>query len=132
MWRPGWGSRSSHPSLADVALTRCLGPARARKAHEPINRLIWPPGPPRALGRAAPPAARPSSPDAARARFSPTPRSSSRRALVVRNSGGGKIDVRESGLNSVENEVVRNNLMGRSRYMSKKGWVDAQGRKVRT
>jgi hypothetical protein len=26
---------------------------------------------------------------------------------------------------------VRNNLMGKSRYMEKKGWVDAQGRKVR-
>jgi hypothetical protein len=33
------------------------------------------------------------------------------------------------GLNSIENDVVKQNLMGKSRYMEKKGWVDAQGRK---
>merc|ERR1712224_320268 len=33
------------------------------------------------------------------------------------------------GVYSVEDETVRNNLMGVSRYMDKKGWVDAQGRK---
>merc|ERR1712224_677935 len=32
------------------------------------------------------------------------------------------------GVNSVEDETVRNNLMGVSRYMDKKGWVDPQGR----
>merc|ERR1719229_1607252 len=30
---------------------------------------------------------------------------------------------------SVEDDVVRNNLMGVSRYMNKKGWTDPQGRK---
>merc|ERR1719321_1565252 len=33
------------------------------------------------------------------------------------------------GVYSVEDETVRNNLMGVSPYMKKKGWVDAQGRK---
>merc|ERR1711907_713106 len=33
------------------------------------------------------------------------------------------------GVNSVDDETVRNNLMGVSRYMNKKGWLDAQGRK---
>merc|ERR1712118_302011 len=32
------------------------------------------------------------------------------------------------GVSSVKNEVLRNNLMGVSRFMNKKGWVDAQGR----
>merc|ERR1712124_120735 len=33
------------------------------------------------------------------------------------------------GVYSVEDETVRNNLMGVSPYMNKKGWVDPQGRK---
>merc|ERR1711879_455532 len=33
------------------------------------------------------------------------------------------------GADSVENDTVRNNLMGVSRYMNKKDWVDSQGRK---
>merc|ERR1711904_45624 len=32
------------------------------------------------------------------------------------------------GVYSVDDETVRNNLMGVSRYMNKKGWLDAQGR----
>merc|ERR1711981_1383737 len=32
------------------------------------------------------------------------------------------------GVTSVDDETVRNNLMGVSRYMDKKGWVDSQGR----
>merc|ERR1712216_536662 len=32
------------------------------------------------------------------------------------------------GVISVSDLTVRNNLMGVSRYMSKKGWVDSQGR----
>jgi hypothetical protein len=44
-------------------------------------------------------------------------------------SGGGKVDITKVGLNSIEDEVVKQNLMGRSRYMGKKDWVDAQGRK---
>merc|ERR1712188_39726 len=31
--------------------------------------------------------------------------------------------------NSVNDDTVRNNLMGVSRYMNKKGWLDSQGRK---
>merc|ERR1711937_670731 len=30
---------------------------------------------------------------------------------------------------SVDDDTVRNNLMGVSRYMNKKGWLDSQGRK---
>merc|ERR1712124_124230 len=33
------------------------------------------------------------------------------------------------GAFSVNDDTVRNNLMGVSRYMNKKGWLDAQGRK---
>merc|ERR1712118_39130 len=33
------------------------------------------------------------------------------------------------GSYSVDDDTVRNNLMGVSRYMNKKGWLDAQGRK---
>merc|ERR1712188_324953 len=33
------------------------------------------------------------------------------------------------GVYSVDDDTVRNNLMGVSRYMNKKGWLDAQGRK---
>merc|ERR1712070_214723 len=33
------------------------------------------------------------------------------------------------GVYSVDDETVRNNLMGVSRYMNKKGWLDAQVRK---
>eukprot|EP00879_Flechtneria_rotunda_P000163 GHRR01000233.1.p1 GENE.GHRR01000233.1~~GHRR01000233.1.p1 ORF type:complete len:147 (+),score=39.97 GHRR01000233.1:163-603(+) len=44
-------------------------------------------------------------------------------------SGGGKTDLNKVGLNSVGDKTVQNNLMGKSRYMDKKGWVDSQGRK---
>ncbi|KAI8471951.1 MAG: photosystem II 10 kDa polypeptide PsbR-domain-containing protein [Monoraphidium minutum] len=54
---------------------------------------------------------------------------SGRRTLVVRNSSEPKTNLKEVGLNSVENDTVRNNLMGKSRFMEKKGWVDSQGRK---
>merc|ERR1719399_70638 len=33
------------------------------------------------------------------------------------------------GVSSVEDQTVRNNLMGVSRYMNKAGWIDSQGRK---
>merc|ERR1712025_373570 len=33
------------------------------------------------------------------------------------------------GMQSVQDSTVRNNLMGVSNYMNKKGWVDSQGRK---
>ncbi|KAL6766988.1 PSBR1 [Auxenochlorella protothecoides x Auxenochlorella symbiontica] len=40
-----------------------------------------------------------------------------------------KTDIAKQGLNGIENEVVKNNLMGRSRFQNKKDWVDASGRK---
>merc|ERR1719183_763547 len=43
------------------------------------------------------------------------------------NSSGKKSTPK--GANSVEDDTVRNNLMGVSRFMNKKGWVDPQGRK---
>merc|ERR1719183_201135 len=43
------------------------------------------------------------------------------------NSSGKK--QAPKGVNSVEDDTVRNNLMGVSRFMNKKGWVDSQGRK---
>jgi photosystem II protein len=52
-----------------------------------------------------------------------------RRQAVVLASGGGKTDLKKVGVNSVEDEVVKNNLLGVSRYMNKKDWVDSSGRK---
>lgn len=40
-----------------------------------------------------------------------------------------KTDIRKQGLESIKDDVVKANLMGVSRKMDKKGWVDAQGRK---
>ena len=50
------------------------------------------------------------------------------RALVVVASSG-KTDINKVGLNSVKDDVVRNNLMGKSRKMASKDWTDSQGRK---
>jgi photosystem II 10kDa protein len=44
-------------------------------------------------------------------------------------ASSGKTDITKVGLNSIENDVVKSNLMGKSRVMGKKGWVDPQGRK---
>jgi photosystem II 10kDa protein len=44
-------------------------------------------------------------------------------------ASSGKTDITKVGLNSIENETVKANLMGKSRVMNKKGWVDSQGRK---
>ena len=46
---------------------------------------------------------------------------------VVAN--GKKTDISKQGLSGVKNDVVRRNLEGVSKYMDKKGWVDAQGNK---
>jgi len=51
------------------------------------------------------------------------------RRSVVAKTGGGKTELSKVGLNSIENDVVKQNLMGKSRYMEKKGWTDSQGRK---
>merc|ERR550514_1547558 len=50
-----------------------------------------------------------------------------RNSKVSLNSSGKKQPPK--GVSSVEDETIRNNLMGVSRYMNKKGWVDSQGRK---
>merc|ERR1711976_711828 len=47
------------------------------------------------------------------------------RAII--NSSGNKQPPK--GVSSVKDDTIRNNLMGVSRFMDKKGWVDAQGRK---
>lgn len=52
-----------------------------------------------------------------------------RKVLSVVASGGGKIDITKVGLEGIDDPVVQQNLKGRSRFMSKKGWVDSQGRK---
>jgi photosystem II protein len=44
-------------------------------------------------------------------------------------SNGKKIDINKQGLNSVKNDVVKLNLMGKSKTMEKKDWKDANGRK---
>lgn len=44
-------------------------------------------------------------------------------------ASSGKVDISKQGLNSIDNEVVKQNLMGRSRFMKDKNWVDSQGRK---
>jgi hypothetical protein len=48
---------------------------------------------------------------------------------IVANKGGKKTDIKKLGMNSIKEGVVKNNLMGVSKYMDKKGWVDAQGNK---
>ena len=40
-----------------------------------------------------------------------------------------QIDISKQGLNSVSNETVKLNLMGKSKSMEAKDWVDPQGRK---
>merc|ERR1712083_515525 len=52
-------------------------------------------------------------------------KANSHRNIIVK-SGPRKAP---KGVYSVGDETVRNNLMGVSRYMNKKGWVDPQGRK---
>lgn len=59
------------------------------------------------------------------------------RAIVRRSSrrsvkpvaSSGKIDITKQGLNSIPEGTVKQNLMGRSRFMKQKGWTDSQGRK---
>merc|ERR1711977_491120 len=48
-------------------------------------------------------------------------------STIVVASSGKKTSPK--GTSSVDDETVRNNLMGVSRYMNKKGWLDSQGRK---
>ena len=47
--------------------------------------------------------------------------------VIVAN--GKKVDISKQGLNGVKNPVVKLNLMGRSKTMEDKNWVDPQGRK---
>ena len=49
------------------------------------------------------------------------------RSVVMAN--GKKVDVSKQGLNSIKNPTVQLNLMGRSKTMQDKNFVDPQGRK---
>ncbi|KAL6761053.1 photosystem II 10 kDa polypeptide PsbR-domain-containing protein [Haematococcus lacustris] len=53
----------------------------------------------------------------------------STRQTVRPVASSGKVDINKQGLNSIEDPVIKQNLMGRSRFMGKKDWVDSQGRK---
>ena len=44
-------------------------------------------------------------------------------------ANGKKVDVSKQGLNSIKNPTVKLNLMGTSKTMKNKDWVDPQGRK---
>ena len=44
-------------------------------------------------------------------------------------ANGKKVDVSKQGLNSIKNPTVQLNLMGQSKTMKAKDWVDPQGRK---
>jgi hypothetical protein len=44
-------------------------------------------------------------------------------------ASGKKVDIKKQGLNSIDNKIVKLNLMGVSETMKKKDWVDASGRK---
>ena len=48
---------------------------------------------------------------------------------VIVASGAKKVDIKKQGLNSIQNEVVKKNLMGVSDTMKKRDWTDANGRK---
>jgi len=51
------------------------------------------------------------------------------RSVVRPVASSGKVDIKKQGMESIDNEVVKQNLMGRSRVMKKKDWKDASGRK---
>ena len=44
-------------------------------------------------------------------------------------SGGKRTDPNKVGIKSVVNDVIRNNLLGVSRSMDKKDFIDPQGQK---
>lgn len=56
---------------------------------------------------------------------------STRQAIDTRvvASKGKKTDIGKQGLSGIKNAVVKNNLMGISTMMDKKGWLDSSGRK---
>jgi hypothetical protein len=54
---------------------------------------------------------------------------SNTRTSVIARSGAKKTDLKKQGLNSVANASVQANLMGISKSMKDKNWVDASGRK---
>jgi len=54
------------------------------------------------------------------------------RAPATRNvvqANSKKTDIKKQGLESIKNAVVKQNLMGVSASMNKKGWTDPSGRK---
>eukprot|EP01023_Acetabularia_acetabulum_P036665 TRINITY_DN3467_c0_g1_i1.p3 TRINITY_DN3467_c0_g1~~TRINITY_DN3467_c0_g1_i1.p3 ORF type:complete len:149 (-),score=27.69 TRINITY_DN3467_c0_g1_i1:221-667(-) len=48
---------------------------------------------------------------------------------VIVASGAKKVDIKRQGLESIKNDTVQRNLKGVSKFMDKKDWVDASGRK---
>jgi len=110
--------------------------ARAGPAHRRPRRAAgsapaaWP-APPQAAARVGRrrrgPQRPPTRPPQPATRPPLAPRRSRRTAVITASSG--KIDIKKVGLNSIDNETVRNNLQGRSRFMKDKNWVDPQGRK---
>eukprot|EP01026_Neomeris_dumetosa_P008860 TRINITY_DN1288_c0_g1_i10.p2 TRINITY_DN1288_c0_g1~~TRINITY_DN1288_c0_g1_i10.p2 ORF type:complete len:148 (+),score=16.24 TRINITY_DN1288_c0_g1_i10:119-562(+) len=44
-------------------------------------------------------------------------------------ASSNKTDIKKQGLESINNNVVQNNLKGQSRFMEKKDWIDSSGRK---
>ena len=39
------------------------------------------------------------------------------------------MDLKNVGVSSIANKIVKNNILGISEKMEKKGWVDSQGQK---
>jgi hypothetical protein len=56
--------------------------------------------------------------------------SNTRTSVIARSAAKkSKTDLKKQGLNSVANAAVQANLMGVSKSMKDKNWVDASGRK---
>lgn len=82
------------------------------------------------LGASVPPLppSRPRGPRALAHLRARRPRVSSRR-VVKPVANFGKTDIKKVGLNGIEDPTIQQNLMGKSRFMDKKDWKDASGRK---
>ena len=55
-------------------------------------------------------------------------RSSRKTVVSVQANKVSKIDIKKQGMGSMEEGNIKQNLQGTSRFMSKKGWKDPQGR----
>ena len=52
-----------------------------------------------------------------------------RRHAMSCTANSKKTDIKKQGLESIKNPIVKQNLMGVSSSMNKKGWTDPSGRK---